>query len=168
MEQRVQPTMFDLLHGIAVITGGMVGAQWGFKWFGYTGATVVGVFGATLGFLLGWAFHRLLDVLMVLSVRRKSTQTLRAKLADEFTPGTFVSSLIISVLLERGEPVESFRDYIFRQLHSEYVTWRKAGLYNLSICYPDLAPKLAGFDIFQPTEGDLQRVKDIERMIDHV
>lgn len=162
----MRPTIFDLLHGVAIAIGGMVGAQWGFKWFGYPGAVVAGVLGAALGLLGGCAFQRLLNALMELSVRRKSTQALRAELGDEFTPGTYVSGLIISVLLERGEPVESFRDYIFRQLHSEYVTWRKAGLYNLSICYPDFAAKLAGFNVLQPTEGDLQRLRTIERMPD--
>lgn len=162
----MRPTIFDLLHGIAIAIGGMVGAQWGSKWFGYPGAVVAGVFGAALGLLTGCAFQRLLNALMELSVRRKSTQALRANLGDEFIPGTYVSGLIISVLLERGEPVESFREYIFRQLHSEYVTWRKAGIYNLSICYPDLAAKLKDFDVFHPTDDDLQRLKAIERMPD--
>ncbi|HUY92040.1 MAG TPA: hypothetical protein VMV10_25085 [Pirellulales bacterium] len=155
-------TIFDLLHGMAIVAGGTIGARAGFKWFGYPGGAVGCVLGATLGFLVGYASYRLLDLLMVRRIRSKSTAELRAKLVDDDIPGTYVSRLIISVLLERGEPVESFREYVFRQLRSEDVTWRRAGLCNLGLCYPDLAAKLEAFDAFQPTKEDLQRLKEIE------
>lgn len=159
-------TVFHLLYIVVIIGGGMIGANSGFELFGYPGGAVGCVLGAALGYLVAYAFDRLLDLLLQRGVRRKSTPALRAKLVDDDIPGTYVSGLIISVLLERGEPVESFRDYIFRQLHSEDVTWRIAGMYNLSICYPDLAAKLEGFNPFQPTKQDLERLSEIESMSD--
>ena len=160
----MQPNLFDLLDGIVIVSGGMIGAKSGFGILGYPGGAVGGLLGAMLGFFVAYTFDRLLNVLMVRSVRRKSAPALRAKLNDEITPGTYVSGLIISELLERGEPADGFRDYIFRQLHSEHVTYRKAGLYNLEICCPELAAKLKGFNPFQPSNEDLERLTEIESM----
>lgn len=156
------PTIFDLLYGIGTVAGGAIGARVGFEWFGYPGGVVGCVLGAALGYFAGNTFYRLLNHATKRRVRSKSSAELRAELVRDYIPGTYVSSLIISVLLDRGEPVEDFREYIFRQLHSENVTWRTAGLYNLALCYPDLAARLAGFNAFQPTKEDLERLKEIE------
>lgn len=160
----MRPTIFDMLFLMAVLSGGMIGARSGFAWFGYPGGVAGAVFGVTLGFLVGLAFRRLLNLCMERHIRRKSTSALRAELIDDDTPGTYASSLIIAVLLERGEPVQTFRSYILRQLRSEYSTWRKAGLYNLALCYPDLSAKLGSFDPFNPTTEELERLKEIESM----
>jgi hypothetical protein len=162
----MQITLFHLFYMIVVFGGGIIGAQSGFRLIGYPGGALGGVLGVTLGFLVAYGFHRCLNFLMEWSIRRKSTPALKAQLVDDITPGTYVSSLIISVLLERHEPVESFRGYILRQLRSESVTWRKAGIYNLGICYPNLASKLKDFDPFHPTKEDLERLKDIETDFD--
>lgn len=156
------PTIFDLLYGIGTVAGGAIGARVGFEWFGYPGGVVGCVLGAAIGFLVGYVFYLFPNQLLERRVRSKSSAELRAQLVGDYIPGTYVSSLIISVLLERGEPVGDFREYIFRQLHSENVTWRKAGLHNLALCYPNLAAKLVGFDAFQPTKEDLKRLKEIE------
>jgi hypothetical protein len=158
----MQLTLFHLFYMIVVFGGGIIGAQSGFRLIGYPGGAVGGVLGVTLGCHVTYGFHRCLNFLMERSVRRKSTPALKAQLVDNITPGTYVSSLIISVLLERHEPVESFRDYILRQLRSESVTWRKAGLCNLGICYPDVASKLKDFDPLHPTKEDLKRLNEIE------
>lgn len=109
------PTIFDLLYGIGTVAGGAIGARVGFEWFGYPGGVVGCVLGAALGYLAGYAFYCLLNRVMERRLRSKSSAELRTELLDDYVPGTYVSSLIISVLLERGEPVESFRNYIFRQ-----------------------------------------------------
>jgi hypothetical protein len=163
----MQPTIFFTMIPLgAIMMGGLIGARSGFKLFGYPGGAVGAVVGTALGFLVGYGFHRSLCLSMERRVRRKSTPALRAELVDDDIPGTYVSSLIISVLLERHEPVESFRGYILNQLRSEYVTWRTAGLRNLEICYPDLAAKLGNFDPFHPNKDALERLNEIDSAID--
>lgn len=148
---------------MAIAFGGMTGALFGSTLFGLLGGTIGTLFGGAVGFTIGYTiFFSIPNRLLERSVRRKSTSTLRAELNEDYIPGTFVSSLIISILLERGEPVESFREYVFRQLNSEYVTWRRAGLRNLALCFPALAARLEGFDPFHPTQDDLERLKEIE------
>jgi hypothetical protein len=158
----MRPNLFTLLHMASIMFGGMIGASVGFNVFGFPGGVIAGVLGAMLGYFVGYTCNSICNFFFVRSYSRMSTPALRARLIETHIPGTFVSTLIISLLLERGEPVDSFREYIFRQFNTTDVAWRRAGIYNLGLCYPELAAKLEGFNCFHPTEKDLKRLKEIE------
>ena len=123
----MQPTIFTVFYVTGIIGGGTIGAQFGFELFGWLGGTIGTLVGGVLATVIGNTLNTFIDRLMVRSKRRKTTSALRAELNDDGHAGTYVSSVVISILLERGEPVGSFREYIFRQLNSDYVTERRAG-----------------------------------------
>lgn len=160
----MRPTLIDLMIWIVIVAMVTVGARLGFQVGGYVGGAAGIVLGASCGILVGYLANRLFNILTVRSVRRKSTPALRAQLNDGFTDSTYVSSLIISVLIERGESVAGFREYIVRQLRSPYVECRRAGWCNLGICYPQFAATIEGFDPFEPSSEHLSRLAEIEQV----
>lgn len=158
----MRPTIFTVLHIIAIMLSGMVCAQAGFKSFDVTGGLVGGLVGGTSGHILGRLTCSAMNWLTVQCYRRKSTVTLRASLVQSDIAASYISCLIVSILLERGQPVDSLRTYVFRQLRSGDVCQRRAGLINLRRCYPRLAAQLHGFNTLVPSRDDLVLLKEIE------
>ncbi|MHB8957738.1 MAG: hypothetical protein ACYC4U_32650 [Pirellulaceae bacterium] len=159
----MRPTIFTLLHMMAIMLGGWTCAEAGFKSFGMPGGLIGGLVGGAFGHIMGRLTGSAMNRLTERYYRRKSTVTLRAYLDESDTAGTYISCLIISILLERGESVDSFRNYVFGQLYSGDVCQRRAGIVNLELCYPVLAAQMKGFNAFAPTTDDLARLKEIER-----
>ncbi len=162
----MRPNLFTLLHIIAIIFSGMIGAESGFKWYGLPGKVkVIGALvGGALGLLMGCLASTITNRGTERWYRRKTTASLRDVLYEPGIDSTDISSLVISILLERGEPAESLRVYVFSQLHSGDVCQRKAGIFNLALCFPVIAAQLEGFDPFHPSKEHLERLKDIQAL----
>lgn len=161
----MQLTLFHLMFAVmSVFVCIHVGMWLGYEMFGRNGAKV----GMALGFIVGfpatsiplWTLNRLTEY----CYRCKSTEALKRKIIDVKSGihGTYISCLIVMILLERGTPVEGFRGYIIHQLKSDDLTWRKAGWQNLTICYPELVPDLTFDDLFSESEAYRTAVAEIQ------
>ena len=162
----MRPTIFTLLYMIAIMLGVHICAVTGFKSFGLSGGTIGALVGGAFVYIMGCLTHSAMNRLTERYYRRKSTVFLRACLDEASTAGSYISCLIISILLERGDSVDSLRNFVFRQLDSGDVCERQAGLVNLRLYYPILAGQLKGFNVFSPTKNDLVRLKEIETHCD--
>lgn len=160
----MRPTIFTLLHFMTIFFVGHVGSEFGSKWLGPHGGIVGALVGGAIGLFIGCVMSIATNWLTVWFYRRKSSVKLRLNLNEAGIDSTYISSLIIFILLDRGDSVESFRDYVFRQLNSDDICQRRAGLVNLGLCYPVHATKLAGFNPFAPTKDDLERLNDVESL----
>jgi hypothetical protein len=128
-------TIFHLLQLFGIIAGIALGAQLGQWYLGLAGAIGGGFVGLLAGFVvgrlpwvIGWAWMRR-------DLKRSSAGDLRRRLESQY----FVSHLIIAELVTRGEPVESFRDLVVRQLNSDSPDVRRFGEANAALWFPELA-----------------------------
>ncbi|MCY2983303.1 MAG: hypothetical protein NTY15_06645 [Planctomycetota bacterium] len=158
----MQPNIFTLLYLYVIAFGGMICAVIGFQLFGLPGGAIGALVGAASSQILGCWASSAMNRLTERHYRRMSTSMLRTRLDEGVTAASYISCLIISILLERGDSVDGFRKYIFRQLHSGSTCERRAGLANLWLCNSILAAKLVGFNVFGPTTADLERLNGIE------
>ena len=160
----MRPNLFTLLNLIVFLFSVVIGARTGFTWLGLPGGVIGSVVGGVSSVMIGRLTSAAMDRATERHYRKKSIDSLRANLDDGYTSSTYVSCLIVSILLERNESVESLRDYVFRQLHSCDACQRRSGLVSLGLCYPVLAEQLKGFNVFDPTKDDLERLARIETL----
>jgi hypothetical protein len=129
-------TTFDILQFAGVVAGATFGYRFG-------AGIVGGVLGATIGVAAGWLTGRLPFIVSFWSLRRSlnraSVADLRSRLEREY----FISHLIITELVARGEPVESFRFTVEHQLASQSADVQRFGRANARLWFPELAGDLA-------------------------
>lgn len=91
-----------------------------------------------------------------INLKLSDSSKLKKRLEKEF----FISHLIISELVVRGEDAEQFKDYTLNLLQSEYSNQRRFGWYNLNIWFPELAKKLEFYDCENPTEEHKLKISE--------
>ena len=129
-------TLFDALVLFGSIIGGAIGVVKGWHSYGAIGAAVGAVLGLAVGAILGnlpWWF---VANVMRVNLKWSKTETLRAKIDRQ----PFVAHLLIAELLSRGEPLESFREAVTKQLQSSSPLEREFGERNAKLWFPDLLP----------------------------
>jgi hypothetical protein len=109
-------TIFHLFELLGTVFGIVAGATVGKMWFGWVGLVLGGVAGFFVGSVLGRLPYAISSELLKRNLKRCDVPTLRSRLEREY----YISHLIIAQLLIRGEPIESFRDYVagLRRSHS--------------------------------------------------
>lgn len=116
-------TIFHLFQLMGKIFGLVWGAGWGYLWLGLGG----GIFGGLAGFIVGHMLGMLPEVIVLKLVLRGLKKTdnmaLRARLDKEY----YLAHLIIAELIVRGEPVESFRDYVYSLRNSNSADRKRFG-----------------------------------------
>src|SRR5688572_4606897 len=127
-------TIFHLLAFTGFIAGCVFGARVGAALAGVTGGVIGAIIGAYAGLLTGRLPGFVAVRLFLRSIRRRSAEDLREQLDREY----FVSHLIIAESASRGEPVESFRDVVQRQLTSPSADVRRFGRANANLWFPEL------------------------------
>lgn len=127
-------TMFDILQFAGTIAGAFFGYRIGAEMGGAPGGALGLIAGATIVWIIGrsplvfsfWSLRR--------SLKRASVADLRSRLEQQY----FISHLIIAELIGRGEPVESFRSLVERQLASPSADVQRFGRTNAKIWFPGI------------------------------
>jgi hypothetical protein len=122
-------TLFHLLELTGAFAGLYAGLIFGNEWFGWLGAVLGGIVGLVVGRILGRAPFAIARASIQSDLKRCDVATLRARLEDEYV----ISPLIIAELILRGEPVESFRDYVAGLRRSDSSDRREYGELNATI-----------------------------------
>jgi hypothetical protein len=127
-------TVFHLLELIGVILGVVAGAAIGQRWVGWVGVILGAVAGFFVGRILGRVPYAIAGEMLKRDLKRCDVATLRSRLEREY----YISHLIIAQLLIRGEPIESFREYVSELRHSDSADRRRFGEQLLRI-WPEIA-----------------------------
>jgi hypothetical protein len=127
-------TIFDLFVLVGGLAGFVVGAVVGWLHFGLIGAAAGCVAGALLGLIAGRVPWLLVWWLLRYRLSSSTSEALRERLTKQY----YISHLIIGELVSRGEPVESFRQFVLDQLRSEDADVRRFGEANSSLWFPGL------------------------------
>lgn len=102
-------TIFHLFQLMGKIFGLCWGAGWGYHWLGLGGGIAGGLVGFIVGHIMLGTLPEVIALKLVLrGLKKADNNTLRSRLESEY----FIAHLIIGELIVRGEPVESFRDYV--------------------------------------------------------
>ena len=134
-------TAFDLFGCTSELVVMSVGAGAGAQWFGWGGAVVGLAVGFAVGAVLGQVPLIVAKQWMFRELRRDDVATLRARLETQY----FIGHFIIAELLCRGEPIESFGEYVAGLARSESSDKRRIADQIIRI-WPETAPP-------SPTEG---------------
>ena len=133
-------TLFTILQCTGLLVGALVGYRVGHGTAGNLGAIV----GVIAGIAVGWVVGRLPFTItfrsLLRSLRSASSPALRSRLGREY----FISHLIIAELVNRGEPVESFRPLVVEQLNSKSPDVQRFGRGNAKRWFPELLGPTAG------------------------
>jgi hypothetical protein len=113
------------------------GVAAGRRWFNWVGIIVGAVLGLFIGFLLGKLPYVIAVQTLIRNLHRCDSATLRSRLQQEY----YISHLIIAELLLRGEPIESFQDYVSDLVRSDSPERRLFAKEVLRI-WPDTAQPL--------------------------
>ena len=116
-------TLFHLCELSMASIGFVVGVRVGFGWLGWIGAIAAGAIGFVAGFIVGRFPYVICHELIKRSLRRSDVATLRARLDREY----YIAHLIIANLVTRGEPIESFQEYVAGLLRSDCADRRRFG-----------------------------------------
>ena len=122
-------SVFHLLQWMGTFLGVSVGIFAGHHWFGWIGGTVGAVVGFYVGGMAGRLPFAITTVLLKRDLDKCDVATLRSRLENE----PYIAHLIISHLLIRGEPVESFQGYVSKLLTSDCPERRRCGEHILRI-----------------------------------
>jgi hypothetical protein len=101
----------------------------GRRWFGWVGIVLISLAGLLVGLFAGRIPYLIAVHTLLRNLQRCDATTLRLRLDKEY----YISHLIIAELLMRGEPIESFRDYISGLVRSDSPDRRRFGLEVLRI-----------------------------------
>lgn len=136
-------TIFDAFE-LAVALGFLfVGGQTGFQHFGILGALVGAVLGGVVGYQIGRIAIVILKWLVVLYLRRMTTEELRAELRR---PEREVNHHAFAELVRRGEDISQDLEVVLPMLVAGYNVKRIYGIKILRRFFPDLAEKLPEYD----------------------
>jgi hypothetical protein len=127
-------TIFHLLELTGAFAGLAVGLIFGHGWFGWLGVILGGAVGFFAGRILGRVPLAISSAMLKRDLKRCDVATLRSRLDQEY----YISHLIIAELVVRGEPIESFRDYVSELLRSDSPDRRRFGELNLQM-WPETA-----------------------------
>ena len=116
-------TIFHLFELMGAVFGIVAGAAAGKVWFGWVGLVLGGVTGFFVGGVLGRLPYAIAGEILKRNLKRCDVATLRSRLDREY----YISHLIIAQLLVRGEPIESFRDYVAGLRRSDSPDRRRFG-----------------------------------------
>jgi len=134
--------MFDAIE-LAVALGFLiVGGQTGFQHFGILGALVGAVLGWVVGYQIGRIPIVILKWLVVLYLRRMTTEELRANLRR---PERLVNHHVFAELIRRGKDISQDLEVVLLMLVAGY-NKRIYGIKILRRYFPDLAEKLPEYD----------------------
>jgi hypothetical protein len=127
-------TIFDILPVAVAVAGADCGYRAGHSGGGVAG----GVVGAGCGVVVGWALGSLPFLLSARVLRRSLASSSIPHLRERLEREYFISHLIIAELVKRGEPVESVREAVMRQLASQNADVQRFGKTNAKLWFPDL------------------------------
>jgi hypothetical protein len=127
-------TIFHLIELMGAVFGIVAGALVGRGWLGWIGLVLGGVVGLFVGGILGKLPYAIAGEMLKRNLKRCDVPTLRSRLEREY----YISHLIIAQLLIRGEPIESFKDYVAGLRHSDSPDRRRFGEQLLRI-WPETA-----------------------------
>ena len=116
-------TIFHFSRLLGKIFGLTWGAGWGYHWLGLSGGILGGLVGFTVGHMLGTLPEVIVLKLVLRDLRKTDSASLRSWLESEY----FIAHLIIGELIVRGEPMESFRDYVTRLRNSDSPDRKRLG-----------------------------------------
>ena len=140
-------TIFHLLELFGASLGLVTGASLGHERFGWVGGVAGAVIGLFAGLILGRLPFVIGFVVLRGNLKRCDVATLRSRLDSQY----FISHLIIAELVVRGEPVESFRDYVFGLVHSDCLDRQAFGEHNRRLWFPDAEQPSGGSSGSAPT-----------------
>jgi len=126
-------TIFHVFELMGPISGVVAGAVAGQRWLGWAGLVLGGVIGLVIGHIVGRIPLAVARALLKRDLERCDVATLRSRLKSEY----YISHFIIAQLLIRGEPVESFRDYVAELQDSDFPDRRRFGEQILRI-WPEM------------------------------
>lgn len=152
-------TLFDLFRWAAALGLMAYLAIVGQAQFGFLGAIGGGVLGFVGGNILGCMPLLVYRVSYRRHLKRSSTEQLKSELDEQY----FVSHLLISELVVRGEPVEQFWPYVLSQVQSESSDQRSFGWHNLNIWFPRMANQVEDYDPHASTDACREKLKMIEK-----
>ena len=128
-------TVFHLFAWAILFGSTLAGAADGRIQLGWPGLAL----GASAGFVVGYVLARVILALSWWPLKRFLTKsdsaTLRTHLDDKF----FIAHFVIAELLQRGEPIESFRDFVAGLLGSGDRERREVGEFVTKL-WPETAP----------------------------
>lgn len=127
-------TIFHLFGLMGAVFGIVAGAAVGKVWLGWLGLVLGGIAGFFAGVTLGALPYVIAGEILKRDLRRCDVATLHSRLDVEY----YLSHLIIAQMLTRGEPIESFRDYVAELLRSNTPDRRRIGEQLLRI-WPETA-----------------------------
>jgi hypothetical protein len=133
-------TLFDILQYTGLLVGALIGYAFGHGTAGNLGAVVGVIAGITVGWVVGRLPFTVTLRSLLRSLRSAISPTLRSRLDREY----FISHLIIAELVNRGEPVESFRPVVVAQLNSKSPDVQRFGRGNAKRWFPELLGPAAG------------------------
>jgi len=131
-------TIFHLLELIGAVFGVVAGAAIGQRWLGWVGVILGAVAGFFVGRTIGRVPYAIAGEMLKRDLKRCDVATLRSRLDREY----YISHLIIAQLLIRGEPIESFREYVSELRRSDSADRRRFGEQLLRI-WPEIAQTAA-------------------------
>jgi hypothetical protein len=128
-------TLFDLLEWMFTMCAAVAGFVAGHRLGGRLGALV----GVVAGIFVGWNVSQIPDKLWVAAVRRSMRRATSERLRDYLEAEQYrLSSFAMEELARRGEPAESFREFIATELGSSDFRIQLFGRGNAKRWLPDL------------------------------
>lgn len=134
-------TIFHLFQLVGKIFGLVWGAGWGYRWLGLGGGILGGLVGFIVGHMLGTLPGVIALKLVLRGLKKADNATLRSRLEPEY----FIAHLIIGELIVRGEPVESFRDYVTGLRNSDSSDRKRFGE-RIAEIWPEIVTPSAASD----------------------
>lgn len=150
-------TLFDIFEFTAAVGVCIAGFQIGYTTWGWLGAAALALAGLYLGVVLGRIPSVLTVAFLQRDLRRCDTATLKERLRSQY----YLSHFIVPVLRRRGEPESELQEQMLSLLLAESSDERWQAWRTVNLCFPDLAERLRGIDVF----GTPQRYQEmVERL----
>ncbi len=156
-------TLFHLFGCLGTLVGLVLGASWGYRYFGIPGDFVGALVGAYAGFLLGRLPGQLTDWDIRRGLRREATGELWASLHDEkcLTP-----NCVLGELCRRGEPMEEGLRLVLGMMLSEDRPRRLHGWAAFISVFRCWSDRIADYSPDAPADTRREALSDLQNDLD--
>lgn len=157
-------TLFHVAELVGALFGAAVGWMIGRAALGWVGGLGGALLGAPLGWLGGRVPYLLARLLLRVTLRRETTDQLRARLRDGVMWSLHED--VMNELQRRGEDVRGELPLVLTLLTSDWGAQRHRGWYMLRLFFPDLAAQIPDYEATQMAAQCRAKVERMRRTED--